>query len=165
MGITENGCRPINASTADRWKSIFTAMKIVHHLKREWIRYGFETLAVVIGILAALALDNWNEVRKDRILEIDILAEIKENLIQDLKDHNENIYFLNHVVRSSGIILDHLNNDLPYQDSLATHFSWLPMTANFDAINSGYELWLSEGVNIITNDSIRIKISSIYGQQ
>jgi len=73
--------------------------------------------------------------------------------------------FLNHVVVSSQIILDHLNNDLPYHDSLALHFAWLPMTCNFDAVTSGYELWLSEGASIITNDSIRLRISYVYGQQ
>ena len=31
-------------------------MKIFKHLRSEWFRYGFETLAVVVGILAAFAL-------------------------------------------------------------------------------------------------------------
>jgi hypothetical protein len=65
-------------------------------------------------------------------------------------------------VSSSQIILDHLDSDQPYHDSLASHFAWLPMAANFDAVNSGYQLWLSEGVNIITNDSLRLEISIIY---
>jgi hypothetical protein len=111
----------------------------------------------------ALGLNNWNEERKERILEIEILSEIKENLIQDFEDHNQNIRFLSNVVRSSRIVLDHLNNDLPYNDSLATHFAWLPMAANFDPVSTGYQLLLSEGVNIVSNDSIRQNISTIYG--
>jgi hypothetical protein len=39
-------------------------MKIFKHLKSEWIRYGFETLAVVVGILAAFALENWRDIKK-----------------------------------------------------------------------------------------------------
>ena len=124
-----------------------------------------EVILVVIGILIALQLNNFNQERKDKILEIKILTEIRENLLNDFEDHNENTGFLSNVVHSSKIILDHLNNDLPYHDSLAYHFAWLPMAANFDAINSGYNLWLSEGVNIIRNKSIRLKISKIYGQQ
>ena len=132
----------------------------------KYFRYAIGEIAlVVIGILIALSINNWNENRKDRILEIKILTEIKENLLNDFQDHNENTAFLSHVVASSQIILDHLNNDLPYQDSLATHFAWLPMAANFDPINSGYELWLSEGVSIITNDTIRLGISKIYVQK
>ena len=124
-----------------------------------------EVILVVIGILIALQLNNFNQERKDKILEIKILTEIRENLLNDFEDHSENTGFLSNVVHSSKIILDHLNNDLPYHDSLAYHFAWLPMAANFDAINSGYNLWLSEGVNIIRNKSIRLKISKIYGQQ
>ena len=140
-------------------------MKIIKHLNSEWFRYVFETLAVIVGILVAFSMDNWNENRNDRIIEIEILTEIRENLIQDFVDHNDNMGHLNHCVRSSRIVLDHLNNDLPYHDSLESHFSWLINGVNFDAITSGYELWLSEGINIMTNDSIRLTISKVYGEQ
>ncbi len=39
-------------------------MKLFKHLKSEWFRYGFETLAVVVGILAAFALENWRDIKK-----------------------------------------------------------------------------------------------------
>jgi hypothetical protein len=67
--------------------------KILNHLKENWIRHGFETLVVTIGILGAFTLNNWNEEKKNRALEIKILAEIRANLLQDYKDHNENIAF------------------------------------------------------------------------
>jgi hypothetical protein len=140
-------------------------MKIIKHLNSEWFRYVFETLAIIVGILVAFSMDNWNENRKDRIIEIEILTEIRENLIQDFEDHNDNIGYLNNCVRSSRIVLEHLNNDLPYHDSLESHFSWLITVVNFDAVTSGYELWLSEGINIMTNDSIRLTISKVYGEQ
>ena len=34
-------------------------MRIFKHLRSDWFRYGFETLAVIVGILAAFALENW----------------------------------------------------------------------------------------------------------
>ena len=36
-------------------------MKIINHLKTDAFRYGFETIAVVAGILVAFALDYGNE--------------------------------------------------------------------------------------------------------
>ena len=42
------------------------------------------------------------------------------------------------------------------------HVGWLPMGVNFDAVKSGYELMLSQGVKIIQNDSRRSKISLLY---
>ena len=138
--------------------------RIYDNLKDNWITYGFETLVVVVGILVAFGLNNWNENRKDRIREVEILTEIRENLTQDFEDHKENMGYLSHVVKSSNIILNHLNSDLPYHDSLAYHFAWLPMAANFDPINSGYDLWMSEGASIISNDSIRLKLSKLYAK-
>jgi hypothetical protein len=41
-------------------------MRIINHLKSDWFRYGFETIAVVVGILVAFALDNWNEKRIEK---------------------------------------------------------------------------------------------------
>ena len=64
------------------------------HLKENWIKYGFETLAFLVSILVAFSLNNWNEERKDRILEIEILSEIRQNLIQDVVHHNKKIDFL-----------------------------------------------------------------------
>ena len=40
-------------------------MKIFEHLKTDWFRYGFETLAVIVGILSAFAIDSWDEERKE----------------------------------------------------------------------------------------------------
>ena len=40
-------------------------IRIFEHLKTDWFRYGFETLAVIVGILSAFAIDSWDEERKE----------------------------------------------------------------------------------------------------
>ena len=135
------------------------------NLKRYLIYAIGEILLVVIGILIALSINNKNQYKKDRILEIEILQEISNNIKVDFIDHQQNISNLTKMVNSSEIILHHLNDNLPYHDSLAYHFSWLAFGANFDAVKSGYELMLSKGVNIIRNDTIRQKISYLYGNR
>jgi len=40
-------------------------MRVLKHLKTDWFRYGFETIAVVVGILVAFALENWNDERRE----------------------------------------------------------------------------------------------------
>ena len=133
---------------------------------RKYLVYALgEILLVVVGILIALSINNNNQYKKDRILEIEILQEISNNIEVDFLDHQENIGFITQMVNSSEIILHHLDNDLPYHDSLAFHFSWLPMGANFDAVTSGYDLLLSTGVNIIRNDTIRQQISHLYSHR
>jgi hypothetical protein len=52
-------------------------MKIFKHLRSDWFRYGFETLAVIVGILIAFALDNWNEERKSGLLAVSLLEQFE----------------------------------------------------------------------------------------
>ncbi len=130
---------------------------------KRYFFYAFgEIILVVIGILIAVQINNWNQRNKERMLEIEILQEIRENLQADIEDHERNMYYLNHVVRSCEIVLNHLNDDLPYHDSLASHFSWLPMAANVNPVKSGYQLLQSKGLNIISNDTIRKQIAFLY---
>jgi len=57
-------------------------MRIFKHLKSDWFRYGFETLAVIVGILAAFALENWRDSLKEKNEEHEILV----NLLNDLQE-------------------------------------------------------------------------------
>jgi hypothetical protein len=129
----------------------------------KYARYAIgEIVLVVIGILIALQVNNWNEVLKERALEIKILEEIKENIESDFKDHNQNIEFMERTINSSDVILNHLENNLPYHDSLSEHFSWLVIIPDFYSVSSGYQLLSSKGVNLITDDSLRRDISFLY---
>ena len=51
--------------------------KIINHLGENWIRYGFETFAILIGIMGALSLENLNEDRNDRKKEYILLQQLK----------------------------------------------------------------------------------------
>ena len=77
--------------------------KLIKHLKENWIRYGFETLTILIGIVGALTFENWNEDRKDRSNEHILLQQLKgefeanQQLIQNgLLEHqiHTNILYL-----------------------------------------------------------------------
>ena len=51
--------------------------KIINHLRENWIKYGFETIAILIGIMGALSLENLNEDRNDRKKEYILLQQLK----------------------------------------------------------------------------------------
>ncbi len=57
--------------------------KLLYNLRDNWIKYGFETLAVTIGILGAFALDNWNENRKQQLNDIEFLKNLKSEIVLD----------------------------------------------------------------------------------
>jgi hypothetical protein len=121
-----------------------------------------EILLVVIGILIALQVNNWNEEVKAKALQINILNEISKNLQSDFEDHHQNIEFMEHTIFSSEVILNHLNNNLPYHDSLPGHFVWLAIIPDFYSTKSGYKLLSSKGIDLITKDSLRQDISYLY---
>jgi hypothetical protein len=60
--------------------------KLLKHLKENWIRHGFETFAILIGVLAAFSLSNWNEGRnakkQERIVLQQLLDEFHYNKIK-----------------------------------------------------------------------------------
>ena len=43
--------------------------KHTSHLKTNWFGYALDTVVVIIGILIALGLNNWNEQRKNKTEE------------------------------------------------------------------------------------------------
>ncbi len=47
-------------------------------------RWAGEFVVIVLGILAALAVDSWSEQRDNRSLEQEYLSRIKEDLESDL---------------------------------------------------------------------------------
>jgi hypothetical protein len=57
--------------------------KIITHLKLNWITYGFETFTIIVGILGAFTLNNWNENRKQHNSDIEFLKNLKIELVND----------------------------------------------------------------------------------
>ncbi len=122
-----------------------------------------EVVLVVIGILIALQINNWNEIQKQRKVEIEILKEIRANLISDLKDHDDNMYFIEKRIRTSNKLIQNLKLDIYFNDSLLNDLWWISMSApHMSPIVTGYNRMLSIGQDIIENDSIRSEISLIY---
>ena len=62
-----------------------------------------EIVLVVIGILIALQINNWNEQRKERKLEVQIYTELKSDLLQTRNDINEAISKHKEIFKSSQI--------------------------------------------------------------
>ena len=51
--------------------------KILETLKRKWAEYLLEMIVIVIGILVAFMLNNWNEERKENDKIITILKKAR----------------------------------------------------------------------------------------
>ncbi|MFY0627031.1 MAG: hypothetical protein JXR07_12095 [Reichenbachiella sp.] len=121
-----------------------------------------EIVLVVIGILIALQINNWNEYQKERKSEKLLLSEIRDNLKYDLNDFESNITTLQNKSISSKMILRALDKNIPYHDSLGYYFSYLNAYPHFSSKTNGYNLLQSKGLDIVTNTNLRNKITDLY---
>ena len=122
-----------------------------------------EIVLVVIGILLALQVNNWNEGRKLKIQEVKTLKELRTDLLQNLNDLESNINDLQTCKISNEIILNHIENKLPYNDSLDYHFAMLYPYIVFSVNQNTYDNLKQTGFYLISNDTLRKAISNLYG--
>ena len=124
-----------------------------------------EILIIIIGILIAVGINNWNENRKLQIKKLKILNELRSDLFQNRSDIESNINTLMQSTKSNEIIKNHVENQLPYNDSLNYHFSQLNAFVAFTINQTTYDNLKQIGIDIISNDSLRLSISDLYGHR
>ena len=118
---------------------------------------------MVIGILIALQIDNWNEWRKERAKEQEVLSELKENLERNIEGLNIVTEQARRFNSSRIIASSALENNSPYNDSLAVHFLFAGLTINKPTISrSGYEMLQNQGYEIITSIVLRKQIVQLF---
>ncbi|MGB4837432.1 MAG: DUF6090 family protein [Saprospiraceae bacterium] len=132
----------------------------------KYLKYAIgEIVLVVIGILIALQINNWNENRKTRLDEIKLLTNIKKALESDLQNQFEfHFVTVRLAIEETNAIRSHMKSKLPYKDSLATDFLVLTSggTQFWTPQLTAYKRLESKGIEIIKNDSLLEAILDIY---
>lgn len=122
-----------------------------------------EIMLVVIGILIALQISNWNENRKMRISELSILEEIQEALVQDTIVINSNLKYLIEKRLKSRELITHIENKLPYTKKLDTLMMDVYYHRGYKTFNiSAFDLLKENGFEIIENNILRKQITKHY---
>jgi len=131
----------------------------------KYARYAIgEIVLVVIGILIALQINNWNEEKKSISYELDQLREIKENLQETKMEIDNDIKFNSLTVKMYKRILNHMNSELPYDKSLDSAFFMFTKWESPFLPKNGYETLKLSGINIIKNQKLKKEIIKIYEQ-
>ena len=123
-----------------------------------------EIVLVVIGILIALQVNNLNEDRKERKVEVRLLNELITGLSNDLSTLRYNIDKHSQAVKSSEIVLNALNDNQEFADSLAYHFAAVHYYTGFNSSRGAYESLKSTGFGIISNESLRYGLINYYDE-
>jgi len=128
-----------------------------------YLKYAIgEIILVVIGILIALSINNWNESRKDKILEMKILNEINMNLKSTISSLNRTIESEEAYLNYNLLILEHIDGRKEYNETLDEAFGMYFWTVTSHPVSAGYDYLKTRGLELITNDSLRIEISLIF---
>ena len=132
---------------------------------RKYILYAIgEVILVVIGILIALQINNWNEERKERKMEKIVLEDIHDNIVRNNQLILSALQVFQEIDRSTVIVKNALKTNSPYFDSLSHHFSYAIRHGGFLLrLNSdGYESLKNAGFDIIQNEKLKDEILSLF---
>ncbi len=138
--------------------------KIGEHLKSDWYKYVLEIIVVILGILIAYNLDQWQQESNRTRTEVKILREFKKALSTDLADIRDNIATQERGLESCRVILKVIAEHLPNNDSLDMHFARTHSASYFINNMSPYEQLKMGGLDIISNDTLRNGIEAVYGR-
>ncbi|MBO6524888.1 MAG: hypothetical protein JJ971_13735 [Balneolaceae bacterium] len=132
---------------------------------RNYILYSIlEIGLVVIGILLALYINDWNEEKKDRREEYELLVGIKNNLVNDVQVLEGFIERAQELQGFADSLLKVMSNPDEYTNEEFFYY-FNPLQDNlYFTTNSGYfDEAISTGkVGFIKNDSIREKLFDYY---
>jgi hypothetical protein len=133
----------------------------------KYLKYALgEIVLVVIGILIALQINNWNQGRKQKIVEIQFLESIKQNLESDT------IYFNQRIKDSDSLTKNHYQfvHQAYNEQKNATEFEKLINllwwnSDQFEPQKSAYSEVLNSGqLNIFENEQLKDNLTELYNE-
>lgn len=122
-----------------------------------------EIFLVMIGILLALQVNNWNNNRVEKKAETKTLIELKKGIIIDCKLLQNNLDTVKAQIEKIKLLKQLLKNkDYPYSKDLDTLFGSVYGIQTISLNKAFYEDLKASSLKLIKNDSIRLKIVSLF---
>lgn len=132
-------------------------------LRRYDYRGAFEKIAfTTIGLWLALFINNWNDGRKQRRDERELLHELRTALRQDSGDVADTQRGFEYRLKGCRVVLDNLSDTATVTDSLCEYFQFLDGYSFLLANTGPYETLKSRGFELIQNDSLRLSVTTLY---
>jgi hypothetical protein len=131
----------------------------------KYLKYAIgEIILVVIGILIALTINNWNEQKRNNKLEKRYLVDLISDLQKDSTQLEDFVIDLNEKVRTRPLLINGIKNGNIVKDSIKDYFSkqwedinfFSPNKVTFEEIKNGSHL------SIIRNLELRKSITSLH---
>ncbi len=137
---------------------------IMENKTGKYFKYAIgEIILVVIGILIALSINNWNDVRKNKNYEQEILFLINQNL------KNDSIALSNEFFKAKEA--NELTNNLIEQVATGNYGGnvnkWMGKIICFEIFksqSSAFEILKSKGIDIISDNELQLALITYYDE-
>jgi hypothetical protein len=143
---------------------IFRQLRRLELRKRggQYFLYAFgEIVLIVVGILIALQIQNWNEGRRDRIKERYLLEELVDNLNQEAERLEQGLVGINGQIEAVEVIEAYFKERSYTKDDLEKHLSYYLGSFSFQPISSAYDTMKSTEVGF-SSRSMKAELIDYY---
>ncbi len=135
---------------------------LIENKTGKYFKYAIgEIVLVVIGILIALSINNWNEARKEQRGEIKLLKQVKTDLLENEVEVTDLIKRIEVNKFAMDSLLIKVNKG-DYDASIPIYVALIHRKTFFNNSNSGYKLIGNGMAKLISNDSILNGILQLY---
>jgi hypothetical protein len=129
----------------------------------KYARYAIgEIVLVVIGILIALGINNWNEDRKESQAIENVLFEIKEDLIQDKAELERNIELRTADFEAQKRIINVLETNGSFNENVRSDLGRIHLARNVFTVSKGYALLKELNLGALRDKELRILLTRYY---
>ncbi|MEJ2584736.1 MAG: DUF6090 family protein [Robiginitalea sp.] len=130
---------------------------------RKYLLYALgEILLVVMGILIALQIDNWNENRKLQARQTQLLTDLRADLEETLEELKQGKEFNALTLARYRTLMQAIDTDAPHSAEIDEASSFLPLFHVPRFSRTTYESIKSQGLDLITNDSLKRQVTELY---
>ncbi|MFX0558589.1 DUF6090 family protein [Maribacter sp. CXY002] len=112
-----------------------------------------EIVLVVIGILIALQINDWNEHRKDKATEHTLLIAMHDDLLINIDRLNNDIQIEQNTINQANKVIQHLDERKRYNPNLDKLFAEAIFSPDITISASSYESIKFKGIDIVHNES------------
>ena len=133
----------------------------------KYFKYAIgEILLVMVGILLALQINNWNQNKNDEQKVIKILEQIQKDLLNDIQEAQ---FFSDRYEVKDKILTHYFNGTMPedfFKDNLSDFISVSLSTHTFVQNKQGYQR-LNDQIDIVSSkyDEVLSKLSRLYNER
>ncbi|MEB8327721.1 DUF6090 family protein [Flavobacteriaceae bacterium KMM 6897] len=129
----------------------------------KYFKYAIgEIILVVIGILIALSINNWNEHRKVDGEIVKALTEIRSNLISDSLSIRQTLIERVEDINIQSTVINALEGGkIPY-DSLEYHLGRVMISRRIVLLDNGYQILKKFGLERLNNKELRYQLINYY---